>query len=209
MPCGPALLLQSLSYAPPPRVSLILLARFRNTREIRRGDSYAPEAIALIADTLAALPDSLIVFLTAMLPIGELRASIPLAIVTFEIPWPQALGLSVAGNFLPIPFVLYALRTLGARIEAQQHIAARILRWRTARVQRSWGPRVQRYGFPAIALAVAIPLPFTGAWTGALIVWTLHEPARRGLPAIALGIGVAGVVVTALTLAGIEIIRLT
>ena len=144
-----------------------------------------------------------------MLPIGELRASVPLAIVSFDMPWPQALGLSVAGNFLPIPFVLYALRTLGARIEAQQHVAARILRWRTARIERSWGPRVRRYGFPAIALAVAIPLPFTGAWTGALIVWTLHEPARRGLAAIAFGIAVAGVVVTALTIAGVELIRLT
>lgn len=168
-----------------------------------------PGGYSLIADILAALPDELIVLVAAMLPVGELRASVPLAIVSLDMPWPQALALSLAGNFLPIPFVLYALRKIGAKIEAQGHIAARVLRWRTARIERSWGPRVRRYGFPAIALAVAIPLPFTGAWTGALIVWTLREPARRGLFAIALGVAVAGAVVTALTLAGIELIRLT
>ena len=155
------------------------------------------------------MPDELIILGAAMLPVGELRASVPLAIVSFDMPWPHALALSLAGNFLPIPFVLYALRKIGAKIEAQEHLAARVLRWRTARIERSWGPRVRRYGFPAIALAVAIPLPFTGAWTGALIVWTLREPARRGLPAIALGVAVAGAVVTALTLAGVELIRLT
>lgn len=155
------------------------------------------------------MPDELLVLLTAMTPVGELRASIPLAITSMDMPWPRALGLSVVGNIIPVPFILYALRTIGARIEAQQNIAGRLLRWRTARIQQSWGPRVRRYGFFGIVLAVAIPLPLTGAWTGALIVWTLHVPVRRGLPAIAMGVVIAGVVVMALTLAGIELIRLT
>ncbi|MDE2836350.1 MAG: small multi-drug export protein [Chloroflexota bacterium] len=155
------------------------------------------------------MPDELLVLLTAMTPIGELRASIPLAITSMEMPWPRAFGLSVVGNVIPVPFILYALRMVGARIEAQQNVAGRLLRWRTARIQQSWGPLVRRYGFFGIVLAVAIPLPLTGAWTGALIVWTLHVPARRGLPAIAMGVVIAGIVVTALTLAGIELIRLT
>ena len=155
------------------------------------------------------MPDELIVLLTAMLPIGELRASIPLAITTLDMPWPQALALSIVGNILPTPFILYGLRTVGGRIEAQENAAGRILRWRTARLQRTWGHRVQRYGFFAIMLAVAIPLPLTGAWTGCLIVWTLHVPVRRGLPAIAAGVAIAGIVVTSLTLAGIGLIRLT
>ena len=155
------------------------------------------------------MPDELIVLLTAMTPIGELRASIPLAITSMEMPWQRALGLSIVGNIIPVPFILYALRTVGARIEKQQNIAGRLLRWRTVRIQQSWGPRVQRYGFLGIVLAVAIPLPLTGAWTGTLVVWTLHEPVRRGLPAIAVGVAIAGVVVTSLTLAGIELIRFT
>ena len=155
------------------------------------------------------MPDALIVLLTAMTPIGELRASIPLAITSMDMPWPQALALSVIGNVIPVPFIIYALRTVGARIEARENVVGRLLRWRTARIQRSWGPRVQRYGFFGIVLAVAIPLPLTGAWTGALIVWTLNVPVRRGLPAIAAGVVIAGIVVTGLTLAGVELIRLT
>lgn len=155
------------------------------------------------------MPNELIVLLTAMTPIGELRASIPLAITSMDMPWPRALALSIVGNLVPVPFILYALRTVGARIEAQENVAGRLLRWRTTRIQQSWGPRVRRYGFFGIMLAVAIPLPLTGAWTGTLIVWTLHEPVRRGLPAIAAGVVVAGIVVTSLTLVGIELIRLT
>ena len=155
------------------------------------------------------MPDELLVLLTAMTPIGELRASIPLAITSMDMPWTRALALSIVGNIIPVPFILYALRTIGARVEAQQNVAGRILRWRTARIHQSWEPRVRRYGLFGIVIAVAIPLPLTGAWTGALIVWTLHVPVRRGLPAIAMGVVIAGIVVTALTLAGIELIRLT
>ena len=155
------------------------------------------------------MPDALIVLFTAMTPIGELRAAIPLAITSMDMPWPQALILSILGNIVPVPFLIYALRAVGARIEAQQNIFGRLLRWRTARIQRSWGPRVQRYGFLGIVVAVAIPLPLTGAWTGALIVWTLREPVGRGLPAIAAGVVIAGIIVTSLTLAGVELIRLT
>ena len=67
---------------------------------------------------------------------------------------------------------------------------------------------MRRYGFFGIVLVVAIPLPLTGAWTGTLVVWALGEPARRGLPAIAAGVVIAGAVVTAMTAAGLELARL-
>lgn len=169
---------------------------------------YLPTPLAPAAE-VPPLPDALIVLLTAMTPIGELRASIPLAITSMDMPWSHALGLSIVGNLVPVPFILYALRAVGARIEAQENVVGRLLRWRTARIQETWGPRVRRYGFFGIVLAVAIPLPLTGAWTGALVVWTLNEPVRRGLPAIAAGVAIAGIVVTSLTLAGVELIRLT
>jgi uncharacterized membrane protein len=67
---------------------------------------------------------------------------------------------------------------------------------------------ISRYGPMAIILIVAIPLPMTGAWTGSLAVWALKVPLRQGLPAIAAGVVIAGVVVTALTLAGVGIVKL-
>lgn len=155
------------------------------------------------------MPDSLIVLLTAMTPIGELRASVPLGIVSYDMSWPLVLVLSLAGNALPVPIVLAGLRTVGSRVERWDNAIGAFLRWRSHQVEERWGARVQRYGFWSIVLIVAIPLPLTGAWTGTLAVWALRVPAARGLTAIALGIAVAGMIVTGLTLAGVGIIKLT
>lgn len=154
------------------------------------------------------MPDELIVILTAMTPVGELRAAVPLAMLTYDMWWLKAFALSVAGNIVFTPFVLLGLHTVGNRIERQEHVVGRLMRWRTRRVEEQWGERVRRYGFFAIVLIVAIPLPLTGAWTGTLVVWALGEPARRGLPAIAAGVVVAGAIVTAMTAAGLELARL-
>ena len=153
------------------------------------------------------MPDELLTFLAAMTPIGELRLSIPLGVGEYGLAWPLVLALSIAGNMLPVPFLIWGLRTVGGRIERMDNVLGRLLRWRTRSVEARWGEPIRRQGFPAIVLLVAIPLPFTGAWTGSLAVWALGVPATRGLMAIATGILIAGAVVTALTLAGIELIK--
>jgi uncharacterized membrane protein len=154
------------------------------------------------------MPDELLTFLAAMTPIGELRLSIPLGVGEYGLAWPLVLVLSIAGNMLPVPFLIWGLRTVGGRIERMDNVLGRLLRWRTRSVEARWGERIRRQGFPAIVLLVAIPLPFTGAWTGSLAVWALGVPAARGLMAIATGLLIAGAVVTALTLAGIELIKI-
>ena len=155
------------------------------------------------------MPDELVVLFTAMTPIGELRAAIPLALVGYHMDWPTALLLGIVGNLIPIPLILLGLRTLGERFERRPDVIGRVLRWRTERIQRVWGARVGRYHFWGVMLLVAIPLPLTGAWTGALAVWALRVDVRVGLAAIAAGVVVAGIIVTALTQAGIGIISIT
>ena len=144
-----------------------------------------------------------------MTPIGELRAAIPLGLVHYGMSWPVTLLLGVVGNLIPIPFILIALRTVGDRLERRDDLIGRTLRWRTERIQRTWGQRVARYGFWGVMFIVAIPLPLTGAWTGVLAVWALRVDARVGLLAIAAGVVIAGIIVTALTVAGIGIISIT
>jgi uncharacterized membrane protein len=152
------------------------------------------------------VPDELKVVLGSMLPIGELRLAIPLAIRESDLSWPVVFVLAVIGNLLPVPFIVAGLRTVGRRIEDSPSLLGRMLRWRTERMQRTWGDRIRRNGFLGILLIVAIPLPFTGAWTGSLAVWALQVPLRRGLPAIAVGVVIAGIIVTALTQAGFAIV---
>ena len=154
------------------------------------------------------MPDELVTFLTAMTPIGELRASIPLGILTFDLSWPLVLLFSIAGNLVPVPFLILGLRRTGRWLESFPNPAGRFLLWRSARLEAQLAGSISRYGPMAIILIVAIPLPMTGAWTGSLAVWALKVPLRQGLPAIAAGVVIAGVVVTALTLAGVGIVKL-
>ena len=153
------------------------------------------------------MSDELLTLLAAMTPVGELRAAIPLGILTFGLAWPLVFAVSVAGNVLPIPFLVYGLRTVGRRVQRMENVLGAALRWWTVRVERRWAGLVRRYGILAIALIVAIPLPFTGAWTGSIAVWVFGMPPVRGLLAIATGVLIAGVVVTALTLAGVELVK--
>ncbi len=149
------------------------------------------------------MQDELLVILSAMMPIGELRAAIPLAIGVYDIPWRTALLLSIIGNMLPVPFLVASLKIFGELLEKRPGLPGSILRWRKTHLSS----RVDKYSFWGIVLLVAIPLPFTGAWTGSFALWAFNAPLIRGLIAIALGIVIAGIIVTVLTLTGVELIK--
>ena len=151
------------------------------------------------------MTDELTVVLTSMTPIGELRAAIPLGLLKYDLGWPLVFVLAVIGNLIPIPFIIVGLRTVGSRLERRDDFVGSLLRWRTERIERTWGERVRRYGFWAVMFIVAIPLPLTGAWSGSLAVWALRVPLRTGFAAITAGVVVAGTIVTGLTQAGISI----
>ena len=153
------------------------------------------------------MTDALIVFATAMAPIGELRGAIPLGLVKYELAWPFVFLLAVAGNLVPVPVLMVALRRVGKRVEQMDNVLGALLRWRTRRIVERWGALSRRYDFFALVLLVAIPLPFTGAWTGTLAAWALDIPPRRALPAIVVGVVIAGVIVTGLAVAGVEAFR--
>lgn len=134
------------------------------------------------------------VLLLSALPISELRGGLPLALgLGFSAP--AAYALAVAGNLLPVPFLLLGLRwVLPVAVGLPGPLgrwASAYLRWQERRSQA----RFQRWGAWAIFLFVAIPLPMTGAWTGCLAAFLLGIPARRALPPIVFGVLVAGGVV--------------
>lgn len=136
----------------------------------------------------------LFTFLVAMTPVIELRGAIPLAVAR-GVPPLSAACVAVLGNLLPVPFILLFIRRtldwLNARSARCRKLAAFIERHADKRA-----PAVQRGAFWGLALFVAVPLPGTGAWSGALIAALLDMPLRRALPAIALGILLAGTVMT-------------
>ena len=146
------------------------------------------------------LSEFLKVFFTAAAPISELRGAIPLAILDLNISWPLAFVVAFAGNLLPVPFLLLLLGPL-ARIVSKVPVLDRILQW-VFSISRRRGGIVETYGLLGLVLFVAIPAPVTGAWTGSIVAFLLGIEFKRAFPAIMLGVFIAGVIVTSLTVIG-------
>lgn len=141
--------------------------------------------------------------LLAMAPISELRGAIPLALAHFGMSWPKAYFLSVAGNIIPIIFILPFLESL-QRWLRRFPLADKFITWWFGHVRRR-SRLVERYGALGLVLFVAIPLPVTGAWTGSIAAWLFGIRFRFAFPAIVLGVLIAGVLVTLASLGFIKI----
>jgi uncharacterized membrane protein len=146
------------------------------------------------------LSPELIVVLIAALPIVELRGAVPVGILVFGMSWWQAVLWSLAGNIAPIVFVLFLLEQIVAWLS---HISLfrRFFDWLFARA-RSRSASIQKYEFWGLVTFVGTPLPGTGAWTGAVAAEVLGLPYWKSLSAIVVGVLMAAVVVTFLSVLG-------
>lgn len=144
--------------------------------------------------------EELAVAAIAALPVIELRGAVPIGIHHFHMGWGRALAVSVLGNLAPIPFIVFALNPV-TRWARRSRFGERMVERLLARVRRKAAdiPRLEWWG---LALFVAIPLPATGAWTGAMAAAMLGMPPIRSIGAIAVGVLMAGGIVTALSLLG-------
>jgi uncharacterized membrane protein len=147
-----------------------------------------------IAGFFIGLPKEAITFLLAMLPVTELRGSIPWATFVLDMPWYQAYLWSVLGNFLPVPIILKFL-SKAEQILGRWKIFEKFFEWLYARTHRR-GKVIEKYRALGLILFVAIPLPVTGAWTGSVAAYIFGIKFWRAVVCIAAGICVAGIVVT-------------
>ena len=149
--------------------------------------------------------DLLVTFVAAMTPIGELRLAIPLAIYTYDVAWYVALPIAIVGNMVPVLILIPGLNRLSRVLSSFPNPAGKLLAWQENRLRRLQSRRFERYGDLALVILVAIPLPMTGAWTGSLAAWIFRIPPRRAVMLIALGVFIASLIVTVVTLSGIEL----
>jgi len=140
------------------------------------------------------------VLLIAASPIVELRGAIPVAIFTFDFSWYYALLLAIIGNLFPVPFILLFLDA-ATRLLSKVALFRRILNWLFERTRRR-GRIIERYKRIGLVLFVAIPLPVTGAWTGSLAAVLFGLNLRHAFLSIFIGVVIAGVIVTCLSLLG-------
>ena len=141
--------------------------------------------------------------LVSMLPVVELRGGIPFG-VGAGLPIHLAVIASVIGNMLPVPFLVLFTRRV---FEWLRRLAPKLDGFITKLEKRAESKRelVQRYKFWGLLILVAVPLPGTGAWTGALVATVLDLRLARSLPAIFCGVLVAAAIVTLVTLGVISI----
>ena len=133
-------------------------------------------------------------FLISMVPLLELRASIIFGAAS-GIPWYQAIPLSIVGSFIPVPFILLFIRKVLEWMKGTKHLA-KIAFWIEAKAEKNTA-RVLRFAFFGLVLFVGIPIPGTGAWTGALVAAMIDMRMKTALPAILLGLLLASAIIGA------------
>ena len=140
----------------------------------------------------------LCVFFCSLLPIIELRGAVPLG-AGLGLPWWQSFLLSLAGNFLPVPFILLFIRAILRWMKTcPVGFLRRVAEWIERKAEKNKG-KIEKYEYFGLFLFVAVPLPGTGAWTGSLIAALLHLDFKKSMLFVLLGILGAGVIMTAVS----------
>ncbi len=135
----------------------------------------------------------------SMVPVIELRGAIPIGTQGgYELEPYIAIPVAIIGNLIPIPFIIIFIKKIFAWMRKTMPKLNGLV---TKLEQRALSKKetVEKYAFWGLFIFVAIPLPGTGAWTGALIAAMLDMKLGRALPSIVLGVLTAGVIVTLVT----------
>ena len=143
------------------------------------------------------MKDILLTFLVAMVPVVELRGAIPFGVVRGLNLW-TAIIASVLGNLVPVPFIILFIRRIFAWMRAHMPKLDGLVTRMEKKAEKNRAA-VEKYAFWGLAILVAIPLPGTGAWTGALVAAMLEMRLKRAFPAIVIGVVIAGVIVSIVT----------
>ncbi len=139
----------------------------------------------------------LMTFLVSMVPVIELRGAIPAAVLA-GLDIRVALITAIIGNLVPVPFIIIFIRKIFKWLQAKSQRLGNMVRRMEAKADAKKA-QVLKYEFWGLMILVAIPLPGTGAWTGALVAAMLDMQLKRAFPAIAAGVVSAGLIVTIAT----------
>ena len=156
-------------------------------------ETFANELATFFQDKI---PNELIIFLISLLPILELRGGM-IAAKLLQVDFLRAFVICYIGNILPIPFILLFIRKIFQFLRDKKGFSKLIEKLEIRSMRKS--EKVKRWRDWGLLLFVAIPLPGTGGWTGALIAALTDIRIKRSFPIIAVGILIAGIIMSVLT----------
>lgn len=135
--------------------------------------------------------------LISMVPVLELRVAIPIGVAN-GLGVRTALIAAIIGNLIPVPIIILFVRKVFAFIRTKsQKLDQMVCKFERKAEKQS--AMVEKYEWFGLVLLVAIPLPGTGAWTGALVAAMLNMRLKRAFPAIMIGVILAGIIVSYIT----------
>ncbi|MBQ1274984.1 MAG: small multi-drug export protein [Cellulosilyticum sp.] len=137
------------------------------------------------------IPSEAIIFIVSMVPVLELRGGL-LAASLLDIEMYKAVWICIIGNLIPIPFILLFIKTILGWMK-KQNCFKKLVEWLEHK-SMSKGGQIEKYEFLGLLLFVGVPLPGTGAWTGALIASLLDVKNKKAFMAIGCGLVMATVI---------------
>ena len=150
-------------------------------------------------------PPEIATFFLSMLPFTELRLALPMAIFSFHLSPATALFWSVMGNAVPPTIILFFASPFHKWITKKSGFFSKAWIKYLHRAQEKFAKDYQKWGLPALLLFVAIPLPMTGAFTGAVAAFVFGIPFKKSWPFIYGGIVIAGVIVSLISLGVVKV----
>ena len=148
---------------------------------------------------MITLPPWFQVFFFSMFPWLEARYIIPYAMLELHWNWWQAFPLAIVGNMLPIPFILLFFHYV-EKFLRRYKFWTRIMDWLFARTRKRANSKIIKYEYLGLLIFVALPIPFTGGWTGALIAYLFGLKFSKSLLTIFIGVVIAALIMVVVTL---------
>jgi len=149
-------------------------------------------------------PPQLATFLIAMVPISELRASIPIAIKVYHLSPQSAFFWSVLGNLVPMILIVLILAPVADFLSRHVRLFQKFFEWLFRHTRHRGEKKFERWGEFAVFILTATPIPLLGGWSGPLAAFVFGVPLKKSIPLIILGCLTAGVIVVAITLLSIN-----
>ena len=152
------------------------------------------QLIQQIFDFLAVAGKEAALFIVSMIPLIELRGSVPLG-AALGMPWYTVFLISVVGNMVPVPFAILLGRPVFKWLKSTRLFSSIAQKYEQHLLAKA--DKVVKYESIGLCLFVGVPLPGTGAWSGAVLAALLGLPMKNALLAIAGGVLIAGALMTA------------
>lgn len=153
-----------------------------------------------IIESLTGIPPEIATLIISTLPVIELRGAIPVAIWKYELGVFSAYFWSVTGNIIPAFLLIFFLDAVSGFLMKKSKLFKKFFTWLFERTRKRAHKKIEKYGDWGLFFLVAIPLPMTGGWTGALAAFLFGIEKKKAFGVVSLGIMAAGVIVTVLTL---------